>query len=36
MLQRRRGHIVNIASLAAKIEFPYDAVYAAPKAGLVA
>jgi short-subunit dehydrogenase len=34
MLQRRRGHIVNIASLVAKIPFPYAVVYAASKAGL--
>lgn len=34
MLQRRRGHIVNIASLAAKIPFPYDVIYATSKAGL--
>ena len=34
MLQRRRGHIVNIASLAAKIPFPYDVMYATSKAGL--
>jgi short-subunit dehydrogenase len=35
MLQRRQGHIVNIASLAAKIPFAYDVTYAASKAGLV-
>jgi short-subunit dehydrogenase len=34
MLQRRRGHIVNIASLVAKIPFPYDVMYATSKAGL--
>lgn len=34
MLLRRRGHIVNIASLAAKIPFPYDVMYATCKAGL--
>src|SRR5436190_2074268 len=34
MLERRRGHIVNIASLVAKIPFPYDVVYATSKAGL--
>lgn len=34
MLQRRRGHIVNIASLVARIPFPYSAVYATSKAGL--
>ncbi len=35
MLERRRGHIVNIASLAAKLPFPYDVMYATSKAGLV-
>lgn len=35
MLERRRGHIVNIASLVAKIPFPYDVMYATSKAGLV-
>lgn len=34
MLQRRRGHIVNIVSLSAKIPFPYDVMYATSKAGL--
>ena len=34
MLERRRGHIVNIASLVAKIPFPYDVLYATSKAGL--
>ena len=34
MLERRRGHIVNIASLVAKIPFPYDVMYATSKAGL--
>ena len=34
MLERRRGHIVNIASLVAKIAFPYDVIYATSKAGL--
>jgi short-subunit dehydrogenase len=34
MLQRKRGHIVNIASLVAKIPFPYDVAYATSKAGL--
>lgn len=34
MLQRRQGHIVNVASLAAKIPFAYDVAYAASKAGL--
>ncbi|MBI1884759.1 MAG: SDR family oxidoreductase [Chloroflexi bacterium] len=35
MLERGRGHIVNIASLAGKSGTPYDAPYAASKAGLV-
>ncbi|MCI0398390.1 MAG: SDR family oxidoreductase [Chloroflexi bacterium] len=34
MLERGRGHIVNIATLAAKIPFPYDVMYATSKAGL--
>jgi short-subunit dehydrogenase len=34
MLERRRGHIVNLASLAAKIPFPFDVMYATSKAGL--
>ena len=34
MLERRQGHIVNIASLVAKIPFPYDVRYATSKAGL--
>lgn len=34
MLTRNRGHIVNIASIAAKSGSPYDAVYGGTKAGL--
>ncbi len=34
MLQRREGHIVNIASVAAKIGSPYAATYSGTKAGL--
>ena len=34
MIQRKRGHIVNIASLVAKIPFPYDVAYTTLKAGL--
>lgn len=34
MLMRQRGHIVNIASLAARIPFPSDVMYATSKAGL--
>lgn len=35
MLLQRRGHIVNITSLAAKKGHPYDSVYSASKAGLL-
>jgi short-subunit dehydrogenase len=35
MLRRERGHIVNIASLAGKGGFPYQAPYAASKAALI-
>jgi short-subunit dehydrogenase len=35
MLQRRRGHIVNVASLAGKAATPYNTVYAATKHGLI-
>jgi len=35
MLRRERGHIVNIASLAGKGGFPYQAPYASTKAALV-
>jgi short-subunit dehydrogenase len=35
MLERRRGHVVNIASGAGKIGVPYAAAYAASKHGLV-
>ena len=34
MLQRGRGHIVNMSSLAGKIGFPYQTPYATTKAGL--
>ena len=34
MLGRKSGHIVNIASIAAKSGAPYDAVYSGTKAGL--
>ncbi|MBD2448805.1 SDR family NAD(P)-dependent oxidoreductase [Nostoc sp. FACHB-152] len=35
MLHQRSGHIVNIASLAAKKGHPYDSIYSASKAGLL-
>lgn len=35
MLERGRGHVVNIASLAGKVPFPYLAVYSASKHGVV-
>ena len=35
MIVRRRGHIVNIASIAGKAGGPFEAVYSATKGGLV-
>jgi short-subunit dehydrogenase len=35
MLERRQGHIVNISSMAGKTGPPFDAPYAASKAGLI-
>ena len=35
MLERRRGHIVNLASMAGKLPSPYLATYAATKHGVV-
>jgi short-subunit dehydrogenase len=35
MVERRRGHIVNIASVAGKMAVPYNSVYAASKHALV-
>jgi short-subunit dehydrogenase len=35
MVDRRRGHVVNIASLAGKVAVPYNTVYSATKHGLV-
>ena len=35
MLDRRHGHVVNIASLAGKSATPYNVAYSAAKAGLV-
>lgn len=36
MLERRRGHIINMASLAGKLGLPYNAIYGATKAALLA
>jgi len=36
MLQRGRGHIVNISSLGGSVGFPYTEVYSAAKDGLIA
>ena len=35
MLERRRGHIVNISSMAGRVGFPYTEAYAAAKDGLM-
>jgi short-subunit dehydrogenase len=35
MLERGRGHVVNVSSLAGKSPIPYDVPYAATKAGLI-
>jgi short-subunit dehydrogenase len=35
MLDRGRGHIVNISSMAGRISFPYTEAYAAAKDGLI-
>jgi short-subunit dehydrogenase len=36
MLERGRGHVVNISSLAGRIRFPYTEAYASAKDGLIA
>lgn len=36
MIERGRGHVVNLASLAGKVPIPYDSVYSATKFALVA
>ncbi len=35
MVERRRGHVVNIASVAGKTAVPYNAIYSSSKHGLV-
>jgi short-subunit dehydrogenase len=35
MLERNRGHVVNMSSMAGRLGNPYHAVYAATKAGLI-
>ena len=35
MIERKRGHIVNIASMAGKIPIPYDSIYSGTKFALV-
>jgi short-subunit dehydrogenase len=36
MLERRRGHVVSISSMAGRVSFPYTEAYAAAKDGLIA
>jgi short-subunit dehydrogenase len=36
MLERGRGHIVNVSSMAGRVGFPYTEAYAAAKDGLIA
>lgn len=36
MLERRRGHVVNIASIAGKLGYPFAAAYGGTKAALIA
>lgn len=36
MLERKTGHVVNVASLAGKVPMPYSVPYSASKAGLIA
>ncbi|MBV9193383.1 MAG: SDR family oxidoreductase [Solirubrobacterales bacterium] len=36
MLERGRGHVVNVSSMAGRVSFPYAEAYAAAKDGLVA
>lgn len=36
MLERGRGHVVNVSSMAGRLSFPYTEAYAAAKDGLIA
>ena len=36
MLERSRGHVVNVSSMAGRVSFPYTEAYAAAKDGLIA
>src|SRR5436190_20622430 len=36
MLERRRGHVVNVSSMAGRTSFPYTEAYGAAKDGLIA
>jgi short-subunit dehydrogenase len=36
MLERGRGHVVNVSSMAGRVSFPYSEAYAAAKDGLIA
>jgi short-subunit dehydrogenase len=36
MLQRGRGHVVNVSSMAGRVSFPYTEAYGAAKDGLIA
>lgn len=36
MLERGRGHVVNVSSMAGRVSFPYTEAYAAAKDGLIA
>jgi len=35
MLERGRGHVVNVSSMAGRLSFPYSEAYAAAKDGLI-
>lgn len=36
MLERQRGHVVNVSSMAGRVSFPHSEAYAAAKDGLIA